>query len=134
MRFADVKEKEFIGSDWAPIKKVVDLMSDYSAINAEVTITMGYTKNESLNKETVKDTIDDIYNNKHIINKAEISLKENDDTNVEIIDLFEDKMHDFIFFTLERRESLGTEYVAARMAVTYNNRKGEIIECKRERL
>lgn len=115
------------------MKRIFSGLKEYKAINAEVTVTMGYNKNESLNKETVKETINEIIANEGLISKAEISMRETDDSNVEVIDLFADKMHDFIFVTLDKRESLASEYVASYMIEKYNESKGKLLEALRMR-
>jgi len=110
IRFADIKNNDLDINEKKPLKRIFSGLKEYKAINAEVTVTMGYNKNESLNKETVKETINEIIANEGLISKAEISMRETDDSNVEVIDLFADKMHDFIFVKLDKRESLASEY------------------------
>lgn len=111
IRFADIQDKEFFEEEKKPILDILKGLKKYNAVNAEVTITMGHTRNESLSKETVVQTIDTALGHRELISKAEIGIKETDDTNVEILDLFDNKLHNFIFVSLERRESLASEYV-----------------------
>lgn len=133
VRFADVKNNDLDTNEMKPFKKIFNGLKEYEAINAEITVTMGYSKNESLHKETVRETINEVIANKGIISKAEISVKETDDSNVEVIDLFADKMHDFIFVILDKRESLASEYVASHMIEKYDESKGELVETLRVR-
>lgn len=84
------------------------------------TMTMGYYKNDYLDNATITETIKDVRNNKNIISKAEISYKDEIDDRIEIVDLFADKWHDFIFLTIERRESILASYVFSKMVEKYN--------------
>ena len=81
---------------------------------------MGHFQNDFLDGATVNDTIDDIYNNKEIFSRAEIHYKDDIDDTIEILDLFADKWHDFIFIIIERRESMISGYVFSEMAKKYN--------------
>jgi len=133
IRFADIQNRNLDSDARRPFKKIFDSMREYEAVNAEITITMGYNKNDSLDINTVHETINDINRNRGVVVKAEVGIKENEDTNVEVIDLFSDKMHDFIFVYLEKRESLASEYVAAQMTNRYIESRGTIMEALRER-
>lgn len=115
------------------IKSLVKNFGRYDAVNAEVIITVGRTKDTTLNRETVHETIKEIYENKDIITKAELVKKDNEDSNVEVIDLFDHKIHDYLYFVLEERQSLGCENVAYRMYERYIERCGEIINCIRKK-
>lgn len=133
VRFADVKNNDLDSDSQKPFTKIFDSLKKYQAVNAEITISMAYNHGESLDKETVRETIADIVKNKSIISKAEVSVKETDDTSVEVIDLFADKMHDFIFVPLEKRTSLASEFVESYMIERYEESKGNIFESIRVR-
>lgn len=120
VRFNDIQTKKLKDTKSKTFKELFDSIGKYQCVAAEINITMSYNKTEYLDAQTVKDTIDDIYNNKEIISKAEISYKDDIDDKVEVLDLFSDKWHDFIFVALRKRESLASEYVADSMIETYN--------------
>lgn len=134
IRFADVN-KNTIGNQErnTPLRRLYDGLKQYNALNAEVTITMGYDKTQSLDSRTIKDSIDEIIENKGIVAKAELGIKKDDDSRVEIIDLFEEKLHDFIFVNLEKRKSIANEFMADNMMVKYLESKGKIIAALRAR-
>lgn len=129
IRFADLNPDHFNGDGKSPLLGFIKNFGNYEGVTAEIIITMGRTKNTSLHRETVKDTLVEIAENKEIIEKAELVKKDNDDTAVEVIDLIEHKAHDFAYFPLERRSSLNHETVAYRMWQIYeeNKRKLEIL-------
>ncbi len=131
IRFADVRKNEIDGEGM--LKNIYDNIKRYRAINAELTLTMGYEKGESLDNATVRETINEVMANQGIVSKAEIGFKKEEDTLVEVMDLFEEKMHDFIFVNLERRESIASEYMADRMMERYLESRGSIIESLRVR-
>lgn len=132
VRFADLPKHKAVAGG-SPLKQFIKSFGEYDAISAEVIITVGRTKKNSLNRETVQETIKEIYENKDIITRAELSKKDTDDTNVEVIDLFDHKLHDYLYFTLEERKPLGHEYVADRMSEKYNEKKGYILNCMRKK-
>lgn len=133
IRFADVKNNDIDTAENRPLKIIFDNFKRYGAVNAEVTVSMGYNRGESLHLETVRETISEIIQNKTMVTKAEVSIKETDDTSVEVIDLFADKLHDFIFVTLEKRMSLASEYVENYMVARYDESKGNIVNSLRVR-
>jgi len=129
VRFADLPENSYKGSKFSAIKSIVNQIGKFDAVNAEVTITLGYERGISLNKEAVNDTITELTNNEDLIKKAEISKKDTDDTRVETLDLFEHKLHDYIYIALESKQSLNYFILKPEMIVTYNDRKSEVNKC-----
>lgn len=127
IRFADIPNHEFVGNTDSPIRKMIDTFGVYNAINAQIIITVGRSSGSTLHSETVHESFNDIYKNKGLISKAEVSAKETDDTKVEVIDLFEDKAHSFGFFKLESKQTLGYELVAAKMSEIYAEKVGELL-------
>lgn len=123
IRFADLNTYNYgkISSVFrSPIKKIINAFDDYKGINAQVTITMGNVHNESLDEETIKDTLIDIESNSEYFSKAEIAKKDDEDSKVELIDLFAHKAHDFGTFRLGKRESLNHYAVAKEMWSIYS--------------
>lgn len=141
LRFADLKDKDLntvLPRLRSPIKKVISGFSEYEGINAQVTITMGNVKGQSLSPQLVEDTILDIEENRHLFSKAEIAKKDDDDTRVEFVDLFDHKAHDFATFRMEKRETLSHFSIAKEMWTIYsakegcNNRQRDILSYLRE--
>ena len=128
IRFSDIRNENYKSSESSSIKNMIKTFCKYDAVNAEIVISMGNTRKDTLSRETVYDTLQEVYKNKNIISKAELTQKDTDDTNVEVIDLFEDKLHDFIYFHLDRKQTLSCEYVSEEMKNKYNDKKGEVIK------
>jgi hypothetical protein len=127
VRFADLDTKVYKGEKETAIKRLINEMIGYGAINGEVTLTMGYNKDKSLDSATVSDTIDDIVRNKGgIISKAEVAIK-NDDSAVEIIDLFDEVAHDYEYFEIPRRSTLLHESIFAEMGNIYKESRKRIL-------
>lgn len=133
VRFADLPINSV--DDWEDnsFKKLIKAFGTFDAVTAEVTISVGRTRDATLNRDTVHESIKEIYAHKDIISRAELAKKDDEDTSVEIIDLFDHKIHDYLYFTLELRQSLGCENVAYRMYEKYKERRGELMNCTRNR-
>lgn len=126
VRFNDVRHSSFTESAKSPLKHVFESVKEYRCIGAEVSLSMGHFQNDFLDGATVNNTIDDIYNNKEIFSRAEIHYKDDIDDTIEILDLFADKWHDFIFIIIEKRESIISGYVFSEMAQKYNSGKEKL--------
>ncbi len=133
IRFADMKNQAVDSDSPRMFNKLFDNLKKYKAVNAEITVSMAHNQGDALDTETVRETIKDIVGNKNMVSKAEVSVKYMEDTKVEVIDLFEDKLHDFIFVPLEKRVSLASEFVESYMIARYNESKGNIINSIRVR-
>lgn len=127
IRFADMQNKTPVARPEGPILKLFDALRTYQPFAAEVTMTMGHVRGATLDPETVKDSITDILDNRDIITKAEVGFKVTDDASVELVDLFAGKLHDFIPVTLDKRESLASEYVARLMLEKYRERTPDLV-------
>jgi hypothetical protein len=127
IRFADLKNvnKQSIAQKFkSPLKKIISSFDEYEGLNAQVIITVGNTKNTSLNDATINDTLDDIEENPGYFSRAEIAKKDDEDARVELIDLFAHKAHDFGTFRMERRESLSHFAIAKEMWNIYSANEG----------
>lgn len=120
----DVKQKSRAASS---LFSAFNSFNNYNGISAEITISAGRDKSKFLDYKSVRETLDDIQNNRNQINKAVITCK-NDDDRVEVIDLIDSVMQDKIHVVLEKRVSLASDYVETLMLERFNCRKGEIFE------
>lgn len=133
LRLADIDKKVspgIVSKFKSPIKNLVSTYGEYKGVNAQIVITVGTQKDSELNEEAMRETIDDIENNKDLFSKAEISVRDHDTAPVETIDLFDGKAHDFSTFRLETRGTLSHYAVAEAMYFLYHpekrNRQAEI--------
>jgi len=127
IRFADIQNRHFIQNEASPLGRLIDAFSCYNAVNAEITVTVGRTR-ESLHPETVYDTLDELGQNRDHLTKVELAAVGIDDTRVETIDLLEDKLNDIASFRLEDREVLTNSRIADKMSDLYRNRRYEILD------
>ncbi|WP_254462378.1 DUF6731 family protein [Bacillus subtilis] len=124
LRFADLKTVEsserLIDKFKSPLGPILSHFEKFDGVNAQITITVGNTKS-SLNAETISDTLSDIEENSEYFSRAELVRRpEEDDTRVELIDLFAHKAHDFCTFRMERREHLSHHAIAKEMWTIYS--------------
>lgn len=80
-----------------------------------------------LNKKETIQLIDDIKSNPDIVTRGIVTLRDEEDTSVEVIDLFDDVFIDIIQFQLEQRKTLGIGYVMDEMIQKYEEKKGKIL-------
>ncbi|WAH38629.1 DUF6731 family protein [Alicyclobacillus dauci] len=128
IRFADL-DSTSPSSKFKRAKELVDAFRDYAPVNAEVTLTMGRSRNSSLSSETINEVIDEVLKDREGsgIVKAEIGLKESDDSAVEVIDLFEERAQSSVYFDVPKRKSLEHAVVAKAMVKLYNDSRKRII-------
>ncbi|MBQ6462212.1 MAG: hypothetical protein IJJ59_02685 [Pseudobutyrivibrio sp.] len=121
--YADEDNKQALTTILNPVKKLY-------GTTGTIKIGLGRTKNDTLNKTEILALVDELQDlsNKRFIRSARIKLQEEEDSDVEIIDLFEENCHDFIDFTLEDRELLDYTYAIGMMRACYKKRKREL--CK----
>jgi hypothetical protein len=125
VRFADLRKATFEGS--SPISKIIENFGEYNAVQGEISINLGHaTRSDTLSPKAVRESIDEIVRNKDIITKAELGKKDDDDTKVELIDLFDEKIHDISYVTLEKRRSLTHNDLVFKMFQLYKDRRQEI--------
>ncbi len=124
--FANIKDKHVMLKN-SSLSQIWDFCNRYNSLNAEITISIGRGKSEALDSEAIKETLNDIENNKSFIRKALVTYKTDDDK-VNVVDLIEDVMCDYITVALEKKISLASQYVENLMYEKFNQRKGEIYE------
>lgn len=128
IRFADLDKRE-VSNTKSPIRRFISAIKEYGAVNAEITLTLGYSRDKSLSPETVIDTISDLTDTndlRGLVSKAEVAIKE-DDTAVEIIDLFEDRAQSYTFFDVPRRTTLSHYAIFEEMVKIYEDNKVRIL-------
>ncbi|SMG58275.1 hypothetical protein SAMN06295960_4659 [Paenibacillus aquistagni] len=130
LKFADIHSKKPAGN--GPVIAMLNNFGKFEGVTGEVVISVGRTKDKSLDSQTMIDTIQDIMDNQDngLMKKAELHYKYTDDTAVEIVDLFAKKTHDFGSFQMEKRTTLSHEAIAEKMHEIYhqNNKKRKILD------
>lgn len=94
-----------------------------------VSIRIGYNKrckkDECLDSNLVIDTINELYGNIHI-NKLKTSIKFNDDTKVETIDLLDDRIYDYENLTYCKENPITHDRVINILIQLYRNKKNNL--------
>ncbi|MCY9508548.1 hypothetical protein M5W68_20580 [Paenibacillus larvae] len=123
IRFADLRQVNkgnILERFKSPVRQMIDSFKKYQGANVQITITVGNSRTSALDDETVSDTLNDIEENPEFFSRAELAVKEDDDSRIELIDLFAHKAHDFGTFRMERRETLSHQAIAAEMWRIYS--------------
>ncbi|QZN77362.1 DUF6731 family protein [Paenibacillus sp. FSL H8-0317] len=127
IRLADMRETNvarLMERFRSPIKHIIGSCSEYNGANVQITITVGNSRSSVLDDDTVSDTLTDIEENPEVFQRAELAVKEEEDSRIELIDLFEHKAHDFGTFRMERRGTLSHYAIAAEMHSIYSPAEG----------
>ncbi|HBW13019.1 MAG TPA: hypothetical protein DEF30_04225 [Proteiniclasticum sp.] len=127
----------------SPLASIINSFFKLKGVAGNVTIGVGRGKDVQVVKENNKEKIikterflgkketiqliDDIRSNPDIVTRGIVTLRDEEDTNVEVVDLFDDVFIDIIQFQLEQRKTLGIEYVMNEMIQTYEEKKGKIL-------
>ncbi len=126
IRFADIQPDHLIGAEQSNLRGLLNIFSSYQGLNAEVIISTGRSR-EGLHAETVQDSLREIDQNRRFFSKVELIARDVDDTQVEAIDLLEDKLCDIAVFKLEDREILRNSMIADEIFRLYIERRLRII-------
>lgn len=108
------------------LSELLNPFKKFGGISGNIKIGLSRTKYSTLNKDKVNELVDELNSNKRYVRSAKIKIKEQDDSDIEIIDLFDDVVHDFIEFSINVRSSLTYEAAIYKMELYYKERKGEL--------
>ncbi len=110
------------------LAEMIKSVNKYNGTTAKITISVGREKKAELDKVGIVDLIKDVQDNPGMINSAKIKLKsdtsysDDDKPRVEIVDLLENAIHDYIAFDIEKKKPLEFTYAKSRMLEKYNER------------
>ncbi len=107
------------------LASIINPIKQLGGYVGHVTVGLGHVKEDSLNRVEAYNIISEIRSNKKFIRSAKVKIRDDDDTDVEVVDLFEDICHDFIEFSLESREAL--EYKDTIKAMIYRYKKTKAV-------
>ena len=104
--------------------QIIGGLNKYNGTIAKITLTVGRDRNAELDKPCIVDLIQDIQTNPGIVNGAKIKLKsenmlDDDKARIEIVDLFENAIHDYIQFDIEKRKPLDFSRARIKMYEKY---------------
>lgn len=104
-------------SDNQSLASIISTVKRTGGLAGRISIGLGHTKKDTLDRVESQSIINEIFSNKRFIRSAKAKVREDDDTDVEIIDLFEEVYHDFLDFTLRSKAAL--EYRDAMLSMIY---------------
>lgn len=108
-----------------------DILKSYNNLGGTAgafTVTLGRTKKKSLAKEPIRKLIKEITGNKEIISSAILKVKDEDDIEVDVINLFDNVYSILITFSIPPKTALNYEYCVNEMTEKFLYHKESIIK------
>lgn len=116
---------------YRPFSKIINSYHEMGGKAGTLIFSLGRGKQpkKGLSQEQIPIMLDDIYDNLDMVTDAFLKVKDDDDSShVDIIDLFDNALHEYIDFKLEKRTALEFHYATRLMIDAYMKKKPEIIE------
>lgn len=126
MRLANIHAVE---ENHRPLSRIINSYHEIGGKAGTLVFSLGRGRQPrmGLNQEQVPIMLDDIYENRDIVTDAVLKVRDDDDTSgVDIIDLFDNSVCEYIDFQLEKRTALEFQYATNLMLGKYLERKEEI--------
>lgn len=108
-----------------PLSAIIHPMKDLGGISGKISVSLGHTKMETLNRIAIRKLIEDLKDNEKHIRSARLKVK-SDESEAEVIDLFDNISNDYLEFTLVSREVLAFETMFSGMEKKFLQRKAEL--------
>ena len=111
-----------------PLSKIINAYATMGgkAGNVAFTLGRGSGKKAGLDGVQVPIMLDDIYDNQDIVDDAILKIRDDDTNSIDIVDLFDFSLHEYIEYKLEKRTTLEFDYATRQMIEKYKDRKPEI--------
>lgn len=112
-----------------PFSDIVNGFNTMGSRAGVITFSLGRGRQpkKGLNQQEVPVLLDDIYENRDIVSDAVLKVKDDDDTqDIDIVDLFNNSLVEYIEFKMEERATLEFNYATMLMVEKYVARKEEI--------
>lgn len=117
------------GEDYKSFSKIRNYLGEKKGVNFDITVSVKSTKKtESLDLEEVEEIVNDFNKITDIENKPtiEVTKKDTDDSNVEVINLLYPRLNSIINFKILARTSVGNDFLYDKMKDSYNKIRGVI--------
>lgn len=117
------------GEDYKSFSKIRNYLGEKKGVNFDITVSVNSTKKtESLDLEEVEEIVNDFNKITDIENKPtiEVTKKDTDDSNVEVINLLYPRLNSIINFKILARTSVGNDFLYDKMKDSYNKIRGVI--------
>lgn len=108
----------------SPLSAIIHPLRDLGGVAGKVSISLGHSKIDTLNRNATKKIIGNLKENEKFIRSAKIKVK-SDESEAEIIDLFDNITNDYLEFTLASREALALKTMFSGMEKRFLQRKAE---------
>ena len=110
--------RKALGSLMTPLKNMY-------GVTGSVKISLGRSGFDTLNKKEIKNLVKEIGmpSNKRYVRSAKLKIKEEDDADVEIIDLFNDVCNEFIEYDIDSTVGLAFSIAVSKMNEKFSERK-----------
>lgn len=118
IRFANLKDKD-IDSIGGSLGSIMRAYKEFNGGGGSFTVNLGRTRKNSLAKEKVREFLNEIQQNKDVLNAAVLRAKDADDTDIAIYNLFDNIFSALITFELAERTSLDYGYCIRKMMEKY---------------
>lgn len=107
--------------------QIIGGLSKFNSTTAKITLSVGREKTAELDKACIVDLVQDLQTNPGVVNGAKLKLRndnlaEDDKSRIEIVDLFENSVHDYILFDIEKKKPLDFVHAKAKMFEKYAER------------
>lgn len=116
--FVSDKSRVSLGTLLQPLK-------DVYGVNGSIKISLGHSKLDTLNRNFIKNIVKEVNepSNKRYVRTAKIKIQEEDDSDVEIIDLFKDICDEYLEFTIDSTKGLIYDGIISAMSNKYIKKK-----------
>lgn len=112
------------------LNKLIRTMQYFNGSKANIRISVGREKHRRLDKDAVGSLLQELRRNKDVFSKAKVTLSDENDSNIEVLDLFDAIMSSTINFTIRDKEILDFETAVKRMTDAYENKRYELSQVK----
>lgn len=112
---------------------IIHSFGKFTGVMGKISISVGRSKSAELNKDSSLELIEDLWSNPGLINSAKVKYKsdimrDDDKSRIEVIDLFENVLHDYIIFEIEAKKSLDFQYAKLKLLEKYKEQAVKIKE------
>lgn len=128
--FANLTNMPLLRAGKRTLAGIISTYKSMGAVTGKITYSLGHSKINSLNQSAAQELVYDLNENKEYIHSAKVKVTYENDENSEpeMIDLFDNLLQDWIEFTLHSREILSMEQVTRSMTARYVKRREELYE------
>ena len=123
LRFANLDTLRGGGRGTKSLEGILSTFNRMECRNAEIRLSLGHSRQPSLNRDQVHDMLMDIHANRDIISSAKLTCSDGPDGKSEVIDLLDFVEESRICFRLPERTGLAKEYAFREMIQEYGRKK-----------